>query len=250
MPETADSDPLSCPILFINSNSNHSPTVISTLLRREFNRHGRFLKRLAAGVKGGIPRPSRLRQNGIDWMDEGDRENGLFGSDGKKMAYCSQFSQCPDSSQRTLTLNNDSGIEKSLDIRVLTQNDFCTPGVGGFPRRLRLVHGGVALAALRLTEGLHGELRCLEKRRKSREPPAPAPSSSGRLDMVGSFQFFSDRRFPQRHEEAVSIPLATADPAPNFGHAPHAGLQSLSLPSTRERGGIGHAVEEARLCRV
>ncbi|KAK8826410.1 hypothetical protein WA577_007740, partial [Blastocystis sp. JDR] len=61
-------------------------------------------------------------------MDEGDRENGLFGSDGKKMAYCSQFSQCPDSSQRTLTLNNDSGIEKSLDIRVLTQNDFCTPG--------------------------------------------------------------------------------------------------------------------------
>ena len=92
-------------------------------------------------------------------MDEGDHENGLFGSDGKKMAYCSQFSQCPDSSQRTLTLNNDSGIEKSLDIRVLTQNDFCTPGVGGFPRRLRLVYGGVALAALRLTEGLHGELR-------------------------------------------------------------------------------------------
>lgn len=133
--------------------------IISTLLRREFNRHGRFLKRLAEGVKGGIPQPSRLRQNGIDWMDEGDRENGLFGSDGKKMAYCSQFSQCPDSSQRTLTLNNDSGIEKSLDIRVLSQNDFCTPGVGGFPRRLRLVHGGVALAALRLTEGLHGELR-------------------------------------------------------------------------------------------
>lgn len=81
-------------------------------------------------------------------MDEGDHESGLFGSDGKKMTYCSQLSQCPDSSQRTLTLNNDSIIEKSLDIHVLTQNDFCTPGVGGNSLRSLLVHRGLSLAAL------------------------------------------------------------------------------------------------------
>ena len=62
-------------------------------------------------------------------MEEGDRENGLFGSDTRKLAFSSQLSQYPDSSQRTQTLNNDSGIEKSLDIHILTQNDFCTPGV-------------------------------------------------------------------------------------------------------------------------
>ena len=88
---------------------------------------------------------------------------------------------------------------------------------------------------------------CLEKRRKSCEQLVPVPSSSGRLDMVYGMERFNDRRFPKRYEEAVSVPLATADTTHSIHNAADAGLQPLFSPSIRKEGRIGCAIEETWL---
>lgn len=62
-------------------------------------------------------------------MEDNDSDNYLLGSANRRLLFSSQLSQGIDTSQRGNALTNESSIDKSLDIRLLSQIDFLTPAV-------------------------------------------------------------------------------------------------------------------------
>ena len=62
-------------------------------------------------------------------MDEGENHNYLLGNANRRLLFSSQLSQGVDYSQQAPTLINENSIDKSLDVRVLSQSDFFTPAV-------------------------------------------------------------------------------------------------------------------------
>ncbi|KNB45922.1 WEE1-like protein kinase [Blastocystis sp. subtype 4] len=60
-------------------------------------------------------------------MDDGDSENYLNGNVNRRLIFSSQLSQGMESSQRGNPIISENSIEKSLDVRLLSQMDFYTP---------------------------------------------------------------------------------------------------------------------------
>ena len=62
-------------------------------------------------------------------IDVGDSENYLNGNVNRRLIFSSQLSQGMESSQRGNPIISENSIEKSLDVRLLSQMDFYTPAV-------------------------------------------------------------------------------------------------------------------------
>ena len=62
-------------------------------------------------------------------MDEGESQNYLLGNANRRLLFSSQLSQGVDYSQQAPPLLNENSIDKSLDVRLLSQLDFFTPAV-------------------------------------------------------------------------------------------------------------------------
>lgn len=68
-------------------------------------------------------------------MDEGDSQNDLLGNANRRLLFSSQLSQGIDTSDSANPILNENSIDKSLDIRLLSQMDFFTPAVSHpFPK--------------------------------------------------------------------------------------------------------------------
>lgn len=65
--------------------------------------------------------------------------------------------------------------------------------------------------------------------------------------MVGHSEPTHRRRFAERHEEAVSVPIAAANPALCFGYTAHARSESLFGSSSGKGNRAERSSEEARL---
>ena len=63
-------------------------------------------------------------------MDEEDSQNYLLGNANRRLLFSSQLSQGVENSQPTNPLLNENSIDRSLDVRLLSQMDFFTPAVG------------------------------------------------------------------------------------------------------------------------
>ena len=70
-----------------------------------------------------IPHPLQTK------MDDGDSENYLIGNVNRRLIFSSQLSQGVESSQRGNPIISQNSIDKSLDVRLLSQMDFYTPAV-------------------------------------------------------------------------------------------------------------------------
>ena len=70
-----------------------------------------------------VPHPLQTK------MDDGDSENYLNGNVNRRLIFSSQLSQGMESSQRGNPIISENSIEKSLDVRLLSQMDFYTPAV-------------------------------------------------------------------------------------------------------------------------
>lgn len=62
-------------------------------------------------------------------MDEGDSQAYFLGNANKRLVFSSQMSQGTDNSFLGNPLPNENSIDKSLDVRLLSQLDFFTPAV-------------------------------------------------------------------------------------------------------------------------
>lgn len=62
-------------------------------------------------------------------MDEGDSQAYFLGNTNKRLVFSSQMSQGTDNSFLGNPLPNENSIDKSLDVRLLSQLDFFTPAV-------------------------------------------------------------------------------------------------------------------------
>ena len=63
-------------------------------------------------------------------MDEGESQNYLLGNANRRLLFSSQLSQGVENSQPTNPLLNENSIDRSRDVRLLSQMDFFTPAVG------------------------------------------------------------------------------------------------------------------------
>lgn len=62
-------------------------------------------------------------------MDDGESQSFLGGNVNKRLIFSSQLSQGIENSQYVTSLQNENSIDKSLDIRLLSQIDYFTPAV-------------------------------------------------------------------------------------------------------------------------
>ena len=62
-------------------------------------------------------------------MDDGESQSFLGGNVNRRLIFSSQLSQGVENSQIATSLQNENSIDKSLDIRLLSQMDYFTPAV-------------------------------------------------------------------------------------------------------------------------
>ena len=62
-------------------------------------------------------------------MDDGESQSFLGGNVNRRLIFSSQLSQGVENSQIATSLQNENSIDKSLDIRLLSQMDYVTPAV-------------------------------------------------------------------------------------------------------------------------
>lgn len=121
-------------------------------------------------------------------MEDNDSDNYLLGNANRRLLFSSQLSQGFDTSQRANAATNENSIDKSLDIRLLSQTDFLTPAVQfvnsclcfSSPRKFLLKYLTLYVILLTLLE-------FLEKRLKRSIPLEPGPFSNENLDMVDCY---------------------------------------------------------------
>ena len=69
------------------------------------------------------PTPTQIK------MEDGDNDSLSTGNAHRRLLFLSQLSQGVDGSQRGNPLVSETSIDKSLDVRLLSQMDFFTPAV-------------------------------------------------------------------------------------------------------------------------
>ena len=62
-------------------------------------------------------------------MDDGESQSFLGGNVNRRLIFSSQLSQGVENSQIATSLQNENSIDKSLDVRLLSQMDYFTPAV-------------------------------------------------------------------------------------------------------------------------
>ena len=62
-------------------------------------------------------------------MDDGESQSFLGGNVNRRLIFSSQLSQGVENSHIATSLQNENSIDKSLDIRLLSQMDYFTPAV-------------------------------------------------------------------------------------------------------------------------
>ena len=118
-------------------------------------------------------------------MDDRDSQNYLFGNVNRRLLFSSQLSQGVESSQTVIPPNNENSIDKSLDVRMLSQLDFFTPAVYlSYTKSLYSLTKMFLLSYLIQQKILLIILEYLEKRPKSRQKLVLEVCSKGKQDLV------------------------------------------------------------------
>lgn len=118
-------------------------------------------------------------------MDDRDSQNYLFGNVNRRLLFSSQLSQGVESSQTVIPPNNENSIDKSLDVRMLSQLDFFTPAVYlSYTKSLYSIMKMFLLSYLIQQKILLKILEYLEKHLKNRQKPVLEVFSKGKQDLV------------------------------------------------------------------